>query len=159
MIVVSDTSPLLYLFLIDLLEPLPQLYTQIVIPETVKEEMSVSGTPVDFQRWAAAPPEWLSVRSVVVETNANIKKLDPGEQAAICLAKSLPNSLLLIDEKSGRKAAIDEGIEIIGVLGILNAATKKGLIDLEPALAQLQQTNFRISPELIQELLDKQKSR
>ena len=156
MIVVSDTSPLLYLFLINLLELLPQLYTQIVIPEAVKEEMSASGTPVDFRKWAAAPPEWLIVKSVVVEINANIEKLDPGEQAAICLAKSLPNSLLLIDEKSGRKAAVNEGLEIVGVLGILDAATKKGLIDLESAIAQLQQTNFRVSPELIQEILDKQ---
>jgi predicted nucleic acid-binding protein len=38
MIVVSDTSPLCYLLLIDLIDLLPQLYGRVIIPQTVQNE-------------------------------------------------------------------------------------------------------------------------
>jgi predicted nucleic acid-binding protein len=56
MIVISDTSPLLYLFLIDLIELLPQLYGQIIIPEVIRDEMIDVGAPTDFRNWAMEPP-------------------------------------------------------------------------------------------------------
>jgi predicted nucleic acid-binding protein len=82
MIVISDTSPLLYLFLIDLIELLPQLYGQIIIPEVIRDEMIDVGAPTDFRNWAMEPPSWLTVISVTVEPNVNLSRLDPGEQAA-----------------------------------------------------------------------------
>lgn len=155
MIVVSDTSPLLYLCLIDQLALLPKLYEQVLIPEAVRDEILAPGAPKKFQSWAETMPNWLIIKSVpLVATHESIAKLDSGERAAICLAKSLKNTLLLIDEKLGRQAAKIEGLEIIGVLGILDAAAEKGLISFPAAIAQLQKTNFRASPQLIQALLD-----
>ena len=158
MIVVSDTSPLLYLFLIDLIELLPQLYGEVIVPEAVMREITAPRTPPAFRSWAMEPPFWLIVRSVEIEIAANGQKLDEGEQAAICLAKSLGANLLLIDEKLGRRAAIAEKLEIIGVIGILEAATEENLVDIQQAIARLQQTNFRISAELIEALLARHRS-
>jgi predicted nucleic acid-binding protein len=94
------------------------------------------------------------VISVTVEPNVNLSRLDPGEQAAIFLAQSLKADLLLIDERLGRQAAIGEGLEITGILGILDEAAEKNLIDIRLAITQLQQTNFRVSPRLVKQLLD-----
>ena len=66
MIVVSDTSPILYLFLIELLELLPQSYGQILIPDVVRNEMNAVGAPDDLRSWVANPPFWLTVQSVTV---------------------------------------------------------------------------------------------
>jgi len=39
MIVISDTSPLCYLLLIDLIDVLPQLYGQVIVPQAVADEL------------------------------------------------------------------------------------------------------------------------
>ncbi len=45
MIVVSDTSPICYLVLIDQISLLPQLYSRVVIPQSVHKELCVTGSP------------------------------------------------------------------------------------------------------------------
>jgi len=71
------------------------------------------------------------------------------------LAQTLPADLLVIDERLGRRIAKARGIAIVGTLGILDDAATQGLIDLPNAIAQLQQTNFRVSRRLIQALLNR----
>jgi predicted nucleic acid-binding protein len=85
-----------------------------------------------------------------------LNSLDPGEAAAITLTQTLPADLLIIDERLGRQIACDRGIPIIGTLGILDDAATQGLIDLAQTIAQLQQTNFRVSRRIIHTLLNKQ---
>jgi predicted nucleic acid-binding protein len=94
--------------------------------------------------------------STVDET---LKALDPGEQAAITLVQEIRADLLLIDERRGRQAARDRGLRIIGVIGILDDAAHKGLLDLAEAISQLQQTNFRVSSQLLQALLKSHSSK
>jgi predicted nucleic acid-binding protein len=60
----------------------------------------------------------------------------------------------MIDERLGRNKARERGISVIGPLGILDDAASQGWIDLIEALTKLQQTNFRVSPQIIQQLLD-----
>ena len=45
MIVVSDTSPLNYLVLIDLQHILPELFERILIPSAVRDELQSAGAP------------------------------------------------------------------------------------------------------------------
>src|SRR2546422_6019186 len=45
------------------------------------------------------------------------------------------------------------GLTVTGTLGVLDRAAERGLIDLTSAVAALRQTNFRIDPSLIDQLL------
>ncbi|MBW4462307.1 MAG: DUF3368 domain-containing protein [Nodosilinea sp. WJT8-NPBG4] len=155
MIVVADTSPINYLLLIGQIDLLPRLFGQIIIPNAVRDEMLDLDAPPILQQWIAKPLPWLIVQTVTV-TDETLNALDPGEQAAITLAQTLSVDLLIIDERKGRQAASDRGIPIIGTLGILDDATSQGWIDLASAIAQLQQTNFRISRQITEMLLQKQ---
>lgn len=155
MIVVSDTSPINYLLLIDQLDLLPRLFQQIIIPDVVRDEMLDSGAPPVLQQWISDSPPWLTVQAVSV-IDETLNALDLGEQAAITLAQTLPADLLIIDERLGRQIACDRGLPIIGTLGILDDAADQGLIDLAETIAQLQQTSFRVSRRIIQALLNKQ---
>ena len=157
MIVVSDTSPINYLLLIDQIDLLPRLFQQIIIPDVVRDEMLDPGAPPVLQQWIAKPPPWLTIQAVPV-IDETLNALDPGEQAAITLAQKLPADLLIVDERLGRQIACDRGLSIIGTLGILDDAAAQGLIDLAETIAQLQQTNFRISRRIIQTLLNKQEN-
>jgi predicted nucleic acid-binding protein len=154
MIVVADTSPINYLLLINQIDLLPRLFQKIIIPDVVRDEMLALDAPPVLQQWIVNPHDWLTVRTVpVIDTTLNT--LDPGEQAAITLAQTLPADLLVIDERLGRRIASNRGISIIGTLGILDDAASQGLINLAEAIAQLQQTNFRVSRRIIQALLKK----
>jgi predicted nucleic acid-binding protein len=153
MIVVSDTSPINYLLIIGQIDLIPCLFQQIIIPDVVRDEMLDPSAPLVLQQWIAHSPSWLTVQTVSgVDTTLNA--LDPGEQAAITLAQTLPADLLIIDERLGRRVASDRGIPIIGTLGILDDAASQGLIELADTITRLQQTNFRISRRIIQKLLD-----
>lgn len=153
MIVVSDTSPLCYLLLINLVELLPQLYGRVIIPESVCTELLNSDAPEMVKSWMAYPPDWLEIQAVTEKIDTALNDLDLGEREAIALAEQLKADLLLLDDRAARQLAVERNLSIIGVLGILGTAAKRGLIRFPEAIAQLQQTTFRASPQLIQRLL------
>jgi predicted nucleic acid-binding protein len=64
MIVIADTTPLNYLALIDRVEVLPQLYSQVLIPLAVWEEFQRPETAQAVCVWIAQPPAWLQIRPV-----------------------------------------------------------------------------------------------
>ena len=87
MIVVSDTTPLNYLILVDSVHVLPGLFVRVYAPSAVITELSHSGAPEAVRVWAASPPEWLTVQDPT-RTDASLK-LGSGETAAIALGQEL----------------------------------------------------------------------
>jgi predicted nucleic acid-binding protein len=67
--------------------------------------------------------------------------------------------VLLIDDYEGRKAAVRRGIPILGTLGVLERAATAGLCRLEEVIEQIRQTDFRVSDEVIQAILDRNATR
>ena len=59
MIVVSDTSPINYLVLIECQELLPTLFERVLIPEAVRRELQDSETPEPVRQFIAAGADWL----------------------------------------------------------------------------------------------------
>lgn len=158
MIVVSDTSPICYLLLIGEVELLPQLYTQVCIPSIVQQELSDVRSPVLVQNWINHPPAWLAVKTIERSSDSTLDVLDRGEQAAILLAEQHRASLIIIDDLLGRQMAQSRGLNITGLLGVLDEAAKQNLVHFPEAMSRLQQTTFRASPTLIQVLLERHQS-
>ena len=122
MLIVSDTSPILNLVAVERLELLRDLYGSIVIPPAVSAELHANGIFLTA--------DWVEVieprnRAAVDGLRA---ELDAGESEAIVLAQQLKASLLLMDERLGRRAAIQLGLDVTGLLGILAEGKKRGLI-------------------------------
>lgn len=84
-----------------------------------------------------------------------LKGIHQGERAAIVLASALNADLLLMDDRKGVKAARGKGLRVTGTLGILELATRSGLVDFEQAVGRLQQTNFRSPDDLLDAMLAK----
>ena len=101
MIVVADTGPLNYLVLIEAVNVLQPLYTHVVVPEAVAEELRSTGAPPVVRTWIAQPPDWLEVRPDP-PPDPGLRFLDPGESAAQSLAELLRADGILIDERDGR---------------------------------------------------------
>ncbi|SRR6266581_1197923 len=155
MIVISDTSPLNYLILIECVHVLRNLYGRVVIPEGVFEELQKRGTPDVVREWIIARSDWLEVHRAHVQPDAALKLLGIGERQAICLEQELKAAAIIIDEERGRKEAKRRGLSVIGILGVLRDADERELIDLPSALARLRRTKFRVSDRIIDLLLRK----
>lgn len=81
--------------------------------------------------------------------------LGAGEREAIVLAQELRADLLLMDDKAGRQEAARRNLKVIGSLAVLEEGAKQGLLNLPDALARLQQTSYRISKEVLESLLER----
>ncbi len=159
-IVVSDASVLIALARIGRLDILPTLFGRVSIPRAVAEEIEVGGKAGSKLFGQAAWIHIVDLRSLELadelsSPNGNNVKLDRGEAQAIALALELDADYLLIDERRGRTVAGSLGIEVIGVLGILALAKRKGLLsEIRPAVDALIAVGFRISSDLYRVVLE-----
>ena len=145
-LVIADTSCLIVLQKINRLELLHELFDKITITFEVQKE------------FGEVLPSWINVASIQDKTKQHILelKLDKGEASAIVLALEHKTSLLLIDEKKGRKVAQQVGLKITGTLGILIRAKEKGLIiSLKSEIEKLEAADFRMSNTLVEKILRK----
>lgn len=156
-VVVADSGPLIALTILDQLSVLDHLFATVFLPEEVFNECIVKPESIGAKEIALAvdagiftvvdPPDnstFLSLSRI----------LDPGEAAAITLAEE-KKSVLLIDERKGRKIALAREVEIIGTGAILIHAKRKGVIsEVRPSLDALQGQGYRLSQQLYKRLLE-----
>lgn len=148
-VVVSDTSPLNYLIIIQAADLLPRLFREVLIPPAVERELTRSKTPPPVQVWMASPPEWLRIKAPISKRHSF--NLDDGEAEAILLAQELGIRAVLIDERRGFRVAESLGLEPIGLLGILELCASLGWISFDEHIARLRLTSFRFNEALIAE--------
>jgi len=159
MSVVADTSPLCYLILIGEVDLLASLFNEIIVPEAVLDELKDEGAPEAVQLWAAALPDWVKTLPNPVLQITGLEKLQAGETAAILLAESIGAGTIILDEKAARRIATARGLRVIGLLGIVDEAAARGLVDPVSAIDGLKATSFRASPSLMKGVLDRHQNR
>jgi predicted nucleic acid-binding protein len=138
---------------LDCAHVLPILFGRIFIPRAVAEELQHPNTPAVVRAWLADPPAWLKVRPLVGRPDAALATLEAGEQEAIVLAQELQADILLVDDGKARDLAIQQGLRVMGTVGVLEQAAARGLVDLPEVLARLLTTNFRILRAIIDDAL------
>ncbi len=159
MMVISDNSALSALAEIGMLDLLPRLFSEVVIPEAVWQECTHPRAPLSLRDWIKNPPDWLhtvnDLDTILPETHG----LGAGEAAAITLAWSHKHlSKLILDEKRGRRVAQALGLPMSGVVGIIGTAAKLGWIDFDDAVERLTKTGFHISGAVVIAVKQKLKS-
>lgn len=65
MIVVSNTTPINYLLLVEQIHLLYSLYGQVIIPQAVYDELQSAGAPAQVQEWMSNLPHWIEVRTAL----------------------------------------------------------------------------------------------
>lgn len=155
MLVVSDTSPIINLARIGHLHLLPELFTEIVIPTAVFDEIAGEGNnepgsdEVKTASWVKilpAPAQPLLPKLLM--------DLDRGEAEAIVLAIDIKAEYVLMDETLGRQIAVTYHLQPLGLLGILILAKQKDLVGtVAPLMDRLQsEANFFIDRRLYQHI-------
>ena len=156
MLVIADTSPLNYLIWIDAIDVLPRLYSKVIIPIEVRDELLVTDAPAVVRSWVADIPGWVEVcaSDPVLRDDPRWRVLDLGERAALALAATRKPSVLLIDERAGTEIARAQGYSVTGTLGVLDEAARLQLISLPDAIDRLKRTSFRYPKGVVDRLLE-----
>ena len=156
--VVVDSSCVIGLTHIDLLQHLPHIFQEISIPDFVYHEVVVNGhgRPGAAEVVKAVQDRWLVQRTVqeTLAVKALMTNLSQGEAEVIILAKERLCDYALIDEKIARNVAALLGVKTVGVLGVMNMTIVAGIpVQKKLALDILRRVGFRISEKLYQHML------
>lgn len=136
-IVVADAGPLIALGRLDALHLLPALFAEIQVTATVLGECAARPDCIDAQRIGeAVNAGWFKPCAERVEGPGGC--LDPGEASAIARALEIDAGLLL-DDRAAVVYARALGLKVIGTLGLLVLARRRGLVErVAPLIIQLQ---------------------
>lgn len=149
--VVVDSSPLIALARIDRLALLREMFGEVVVPPAVWREVIAAGLDkVGSQEIAASG--WIRRQDVMdASAVAELRRdLGAGEAEAIVLARELPSDLLVMDEELGRSAARAHRVRVVGLVGVLVEARKRGLLTDAASIAETlhRKAGFWLSADL-----------
>lgn len=147
--IISNNSPLVYLWHLDLLSLLRDLYTEVWIPREVEKEFL--GIEKKSRQEALNNAPWIKVIDVTDPKDVlAYDRLDSGEAAVLALADEHEVRLIIIDEKKARQEVLKIGLPFIGTVGILLKAKEEGLIgEIKPLLITLQEKGMYLDESLI----------
>jgi predicted nucleic acid-binding protein len=152
--VISNTSPLLYLYRIGAINWLPKLFDKVWTPEAVKNEL-LDGRSKGYDTPNPADYPWLNIinpRSMPSEWLA--LDLGAGEIAAMALGLENPAHVILLDDMLARRTAQAAGLQVWGTLKVLLEAKSHGVVDkIEPQITKLGEAGMWISTEVKQRIL------
>ncbi len=141
--IIADTSSLIALERINLLQILCKIYKEVVIPESVIKEFGNLSLPC------------LSIKKVesnllkLLITDLNLGK---GEADVIALA-SQTGLKVIIDDSKARKVAENMGLKLTGTIGVLLKAERLGLIaNAQEKVRELREKGFYVSEELLEDI-------
>ena len=143
-VVISDTSTLILLHKINEFELLKEVYGELMTTPEIADE------------FGEKLPDWITVLSVKDEKYKKFleTQVDRGEASALALASEFEDVLLLLDDLKARKLAKKLMYKTTGTLGIIHRAKQMSIIPkVKPLIDKLLLTNFRISKEVINEIL------
>lgn len=149
---VCDTGPINYLVQIDLVDLLPHLFQHIWIPHSVHAELLAPAAPFAVREWAGKLPSWCQPHPTPDCPGLAFRGLSTTDVDVIRLAEA-KQAAVLLDDLAARNVARQQGLPLIGTLGLLELAANKRLVHLPAAVANLRQTNARIAPELYEQVL------
>jgi predicted nucleic acid-binding protein len=151
---ISNTSPLLYLYRIQAIDFLPELFGETWAPTAVVHELK-AGSEKGLDVPDPAAYEWLRVvNPMAIPSEWLATDLGPGELAALSLAIEHRDRIVLLDDALARRIAESAGLTVWGTLRVLLEAKSRGLLNsVSPSVDRLQLSGMRISSSVRQRIL------
>ena len=147
---VVNASPLIFLAKAGMIHFLQQAAPQILIPTAVTNEISRRGRD-DITVRTLANASWLmTVEAPPIPPLIQAWDLGPGESAVLAHARAHPGVVAIIDDAAARRCAEALGVSMLGTLGLVMIAKKRGLIPAaRPVIALLKQHGMFLSESTI----------
>jgi len=152
--IVVNTSPWIALSTCGQVSLLEKLYDDIYIPIGVRDEIMAGGKEGIGVR-ELLESSWIKIEKVFdIEKIKLLYELEQGEAEVIILAREKGINQVLIDEKVARLQAKILGLDVIGTLGLLLKAKKRGLIPaIKPLIDRILKHGIWIKDEIVKGIL------
>ena len=150
--VVLNTSPIIILTKLGVLEKVLDLFSEVEVPDGVLEELKRKKDEV-YQKIT----RYINEGKIRVE---HIKKRFPrlglGESSVILLSL-MRNKIVVLDDRRARRLARELGLETIGTLSILKKLYEEGLLAETPSAIykRLVEIGFYIDRKLFDKIFEK----
>jgi predicted nucleic acid-binding protein len=145
-IAVSDSSSLIALWQIGLIDRIAPLFATFLIPPAVAFEITPS----------VGSLTWAEIQALADALDARILRagLGAGETEAIALAMERTADRVILDDLKARRLAISLGLPVGGTRGLLVDAKHAGLInEITPWIEDLLQVGFHLSLQVVDQIL------
>lgn len=147
--VIVDTSVLIALEKINLLDILCKIYGEFIMPEAVFNEF---GTPT-INCYSVK-----EVKNTLINLLVSDLNLGKGESEVIALS-SETGMKTIIDDLKAREIAEKLGLKVAGTIGVLLKAESLGLInDAYEKIRELREKGFYVSDELLNDIFSFKRS-
>jgi predicted nucleic acid-binding protein len=145
--IVCNTSPLILLAKIHRLDTLIRLYSELMIPEAVADEIGTKPGKENDQVQALLSKGTLQLQQVSAKILTELPiDLGRGEREAIALAIDLGADLVILDDQQGRLVSRDKGLSVTGTVGVIVEAKERGFIpSLRPEMDRLIEAGMWIN--------------
>jgi predicted nucleic acid-binding protein len=151
---VVNTSPIILLAKVGLIDLLQQLGPTVVIPQAVALEIQRRG-PSDPAVQTLAQATWLATIDPGPTAPAiAVYHLHPGESAVLTYALANPGSGVILDDLRARNCAATLGIPYQGTIGVVIYAKQQGWVPAaRPVVERLRLEGMYLSDQLMNQVL------
>lgn len=154
--VVVNTTPLIALCHVGQLDVLKKMYGEILIPHAVYRELSEKEESI-CKKQVDNSLDWIHVEKIENDMAKSMFKtqLHDGEVEVMILAKEKNADTVIIDDANAKKHAKYLKLPVVGTLGVLIKAKRKGYIsELKPLIQGMIDKNIYISENLMKFCLE-----
>jgi hypothetical protein len=148
-IVIADAGPLIAIARLHQLGLLPQIFGRVLVTDIVFAECTGrSDFPESTTIKKALDLKYLEL-CTSPDFSAYSQKIDAGEASAIAVAIDFGCGVIM-DDKAGRRMATNASVPVIGTVGVLVLAKRKGLVPfVRPMLEHPVSSGYFLSDGII----------
>lgn len=151
---VVDASPLILLQKVGQIGLLHELCDELVVPEIVVREVGAKKDGVALIDRIASLPRARIETEVVDTAELRAWDLGRGESQVIALAALTPGARAVLDDLDGRRCAQAFGVPVIGTLGVVLRAKRRGALPTaRPVIEHLRGVGLFVSDDLVEAVL------
>jgi predicted nucleic acid-binding protein len=149
-----NTSPLVLLSKIGLLDLLRAGDLTVMVPQAVIDEVARHG-PEDQTLLVIRSAGWLQiVPDLPVPPQLDANHLGAGELAVLALALAQPGSEVVLDDKMARRRARENGLSVQGTISFVLQGKQRGVVPaVRPVLDQLRAMGMYLSDRFVEQVL------
>ncbi|HEV2843792.1 MAG TPA: DUF3368 domain-containing protein [Thermoanaerobaculia bacterium] len=151
---VVNASPLILLGKIGRVALLSDLSDELIVPAVVAREVGVKPEGERIVSEVASLPGVRFEGEIATSSEIAAWNLGPGESQVLALAGARPRSRAVLDDLEARRCAQSLGLAVIGTLGVVLRARRKGVIErARPVIEHLRRVGLYASDSLVEQAL------
>ena len=154
-VLVVNASPLIFLANVGRLDLLRAIGApRVVVPDAVYDEVTDARHADAVARALSAAPWVERFAPIAVPTSVIEWDLGPGESAVIAAGLQIARCRVVIDDLNGRKCSLALGVDVMGTLGVVIAAYRRGQIaDPRQLLLEMRASGMWLADSVIERAL------